>query len=563
MSGVLQAGLDYATNAVHPISVDSQGKLDIDVQVDDLIMKANDGNDGAGTDRTVKCSAQGELEVRCLGLDAGGNQVQLKTEADGSLHVITENADSVLIKGIESGTTTQRDCKQNANGDLRVQLIANDGNDGAGTMRIVKCDANGVLDTAGGGGGSADSTAANQVLQLAQETIAATQTTATATSVASMDGKIVACDTSGLAAETTLAAAEVHLGTIDTNIASVDGKIVACDTSGLATETTLAAAEVHLGTIDTNIASVDGKITACNTGAVVVSSSALPTGAATEATASAANANLGNIAAAVSGTEFQCDILTSALPTGAATSALQTAGNADLSSLAGCVSGTELQVDIVSGGGGGTQFAGGATLAATGVGTAMIGKDVGNVARLVATDTVGNLQMNILTNVDTTKATSTLQTAGNASLTSIDASCSSIQSTVAQSTNQLLTFKSDIVVAASTAVADGATANGDLDLGTSLKIGGSPKEIYIETTMSPAVNATISVLYSVDNTNFTAGLSFAPESIFSTYNLTPMTTMTSSGSVEFEPPRYLRFQFQNNDGFGTSTDIKMTCHYVG
>jgi len=528
MSGVLQAGLDYATNAVHPISVDSQGKLDIDVQVDDLIMKANDGNDGAGTDRTVKCSAQGELEVRCLGLDAGGNQVQLKTEADGSLHVITENADSVLIKGIESGTTTQRDCKQNANGDLRVQLIANDGNDGAGTMRIVKCDANGVLDTAGGGGGSADSTAANQVLQLAQETIAATQTTATATSVASMDGKIVACDTSGLAAETTLAAAEVHLGTIDTNIASVDGKI-----------------------------------TACNTGAVVVSSSALPTGAATEATASAANANLGNIAAAVSGTEFQCDILTSALPTGAATSALQTAGNADLSSLAGCVSGTELQVDIVSGGGGGTQFAGGATLAATGVGTAMIGKDVGNVARLVATDTVGNLQMNILTNVDTTKATSTLQTAGNASLTSIDASCSSIQSTVAQSTNQLLTFKSDIVVAASTAVADGATANGDLDLGTSLKIGGSPKEIYIETTMSPAVNATISVLYSVDNTNFTAGLSFAPESIFSTYNLTPMTTMTSSGSVEFEPPRYLRFQFQNNDGFGTSTDIKMTCHYVG
>lgn len=460
-----------------------------------------------------------------LGKDTSSNSlVPLRTEADGSLHVITENADSVLIKGVETGTTTQRDCKQNANGDLRVQLIANDGNDGAGTMRIVKCDANGVLDTAGGGGGGGDATAANQALQLAQETTTATQTTATATSVASMDGKIVACDTSGLAAETTLAAAEVHLGTIDTNIASVDGKI-----------------------------------TACNTGAVVVSSSALPTGAATSAAQSSTNANLATIAAAVSGTEMQCDVLTSALPTGAATSALQTAQNASLTS----VGTDQVRVDIISGGGGGTQFAGGATLAATGVGTAMIGKDVGNVARLVATDTVGNLQMNILTNVDTTKATSTLQTAGNTSLTSIAASSSSIQSTVAQSTNQLLTFKSDIVVAASTAVADGATANGDLDLGASLKIGGSPKEIYIETTMSPAVAGLISVFYSVDNTNFTGGLSFAPEFLSSTYNLTAMTTMTSSGSVQFEPPRYLRFQFQNNDGTGQSTDIKMTCHYVG
>jgi hypothetical protein len=91
---------------------------------------------------------------RCMGIDTATSlQHQLKVESDGALHVITENADSVLIKGIETGTSTQRDCKQNANGDLRVQLIANDGNDGAGTMRIVKCDANGVLDTAGGGGG--------------------------------------------------------------------------------------------------------------------------------------------------------------------------------------------------------------------------------------------------------------------------------------------------------------------------------------------------------------------------------------------------------------------------
>ena len=44
-----------------PISVDSTGHLDIDVQVADLVMRANDGNNGAGTDRTVKCDSNGEL----------------------------------------------------------------------------------------------------------------------------------------------------------------------------------------------------------------------------------------------------------------------------------------------------------------------------------------------------------------------------------------------------------------------------------------------------------------------------------------------------------------------
>lgn len=45
---------------------------------------------------------------------------------------------------------------------------------------------------------------------------------------------------------------------------------------------------------NTSLASIDGKITACNTGAVVVSSSALPTGAATETTVAAVNTVLGS-----------------------------------------------------------------------------------------------------------------------------------------------------------------------------------------------------------------------------------------------------------------------------
>lgn len=72
----------------------------------------------------------------------------------------------------------------------------------------------------------------------------------------------------------------------------------------------LTTIDADTGAIATSVASVDGKITACNTGAVIVSSSALPSGASTAANQSTANASLATIAGAVSGTEVQADILT-------------------------------------------------------------------------------------------------------------------------------------------------------------------------------------------------------------------------------------------------------------
>jgi hypothetical protein len=125
--------------------------------------------------------------------------------------------------------------------------------------------------------------------------------------------------------------------------------------------------------------------------------------------------NTTGLAGCVDGNKLRVDILTPALPAGAATALKQDTGNTSLTTLAGCVAGNELQVDVLSGGGG-TQFAGGDALVPTGTGTAMIGRDVSGVARLVATDTVGNLQMNILTNTDTTKATDAKQDTGNNSL---------------------------------------------------------------------------------------------------------------------------------------------------
>ena len=95
---------------------------------------------------------------------------------------------------------------------------------------------------------------------------------------------------------------------------------------------------------------------------VDVLTSALPSGAATaakqdtiETTLTAIETDANTLAGAVTGTEMQVDVLTSALPSGAATSALQTSSeallttiDADTSLLAGAISGTEMQVDVLS-----------------------------------------------------------------------------------------------------------------------------------------------------------------------------------------------------------------------
>ena len=129
--------------------------------------------------------------------------------------------------------------------------------------KAVSVDSTGKVEVvSSGGGGGGDATAANQVLQLAQETIIAGDTT-----------------------------------------------------------------------------SLDTKITACDTGAVVVSSSALPTGAAT--------------------------------------SLAQSSGNASLASIAGAVAGTEMRVDIINGN---TQHNEGDALTATATGTLALGKSPTNVA---------------------------------------------------------------------------------------------------------------------------------------------------------------------------------------
>ena len=71
---------------------------------------------------------------------------------------------------------------------------------------------------------------------------------------------------------------------------------IAADSAGLATASNQSTANASLSTIEGDTTSIDGKITACDTGAVVVSSSALPSGAATAANQTTANASLATIA---------------------------------------------------------------------------------------------------------------------------------------------------------------------------------------------------------------------------------------------------------------------------
>lgn len=69
-------------------------------------------------------------------------------------------------------------------------------------------------------------------------------------------------------------------------LTSIDGNITACDTGAVV----VASSALPSGaSTEATLSALSAKVTACNTGAVVVSSSALPSGAATEATLTTVN----------------------------------------------------------------------------------------------------------------------------------------------------------------------------------------------------------------------------------------------------------------------------------
>lgn len=192
------------------VRCDDEGRLttNLEATIDDVLMK---GETAGGVKTPVLVQTDGKLESMCFGKtgagvdkellvesdgsfvvgggsvkvgntvgDGSGTGTFLKTATDGSVHVVVENSDNVLIKGVQDGTTTQKDAKTNSNGDLRSALIGNTAKDGTGTNYYVLVDSDGKLETSGGGGGGSapsntySNTAVSVLAPVAPATVAIT-----------------------------------------------------------------------------------------------------------------------------------------------------------------------------------------------------------------------------------------------------------------------------------------------------------------------------------------------------------------------------------------------------
>jgi len=122
-------------------------------------------------------------------------------------------------------------------------------------------------------------------------------------------------------------------------------------------------------------------------------------GLATSSNQSTANSSLATLAGAVSGSEFQVDVITSALPSGAATeSSLSTVAN-NTTALAAAVSGNEFQVDVIT-----SALPSGAATEST-LGSALgelqtMDTSLSSIQSNVATSSLQNTANGILTNAE-------------------------------------------------------------------------------------------------------------------------------------------------------------------
>ena len=249
------------------------------------------------------------------------NAGDIELHVDGLETLIQATNDKLdSFSGHSNNTTAIGD------GSTQLRVLPLGYNQSAGQVRSLLCDSAGhqqidIVSSAlpSGGATSANQSTANGHLSTLAGAVAGTEM-----QVDVLTMPTVAVTLAGGATEAKQDDGITHLATIAGDTTAIDGKITACNTgavtisasalpSGAATQTTLNDAEVHLG-------SIDGKITACNTGAVTVSASALPSGAATQSTLNDAEVHLGSIDGKITACNTGAvTISASALPSGAAT----------------------------------------------------------------------------------------------------------------------------------------------------------------------------------------------------------------------------------------------------
>ena len=336
MSGQLILGKDVANDNYVPISVDSSGHLDIDVQVADLVMRANDGNDGAGTDRTVKCDSNGELLTQTTLAAGHGLATEAKQDTINSTIGDTNSKIDAMRGTSDLGAiNTSVGTVNSTLGDTNSKIDAMRGSSDLGAINTNLTNIEAHQGNIENNLSSIQSTVSSNKLQVDVITNA-DSTKATSTNQSTMIGHLSEIEGAVETIEGCVSGSELQVDIVSSALPS-----------GAATAVNQTTANTSLSNIDgkvatqTTLASVDGKITACNTGAVVISSSALPTGAASETTLAASEVHLGNI-----------DTQTSSIQSNVSTSANQSTMITHLSEIEGavetveaCVASNRLAVD--------------------------------------------------------------------------------------------------------------------------------------------------------------------------------------------------------------------------
>ena len=427
------------------VAVNSSGHLLVDIEPDpssSTVMKANDGNDGAGTDRTVKCDSNGVLEVS---------------------GTVTTSISDVVIKG-------------------------NDGNDGAGTDRTIKTDANGVM--------LVDGSASTQPVSAASLPLPTGASTA---------------------------AKQPALGTAGTASADV------LSVQGIASMTAL----VVDGSASTQ--PVSGTVTAnAGTGTFAVSAASLPlpTGAATAAkqpalgTAGTASADVLSVQGIASMTALVVDGSASTQPISAASLPLPTgaATEATLSNAEGHL-GT---IDTSTAGIVASHYAEGDAIGGTDTGVLIMGRNGTNAAKPIHITNNGDVEVEI---ADFVKG----QAAKAASFPVVIASD---QDTLA--VEETYTYSSEFTIINAETIADGASFQSAAFQLSSIK--NDKPIIGFTISAGGSTSYTLSVQGSIDGSNF---FDYGFETSYFT------DTISSTDGFGIVPVEYLKFTIANNNGSGS------------
>ena len=309
--------------------------IETSVQTIDDIVKEEDAAHSSGDKGVMLLGVRQSTQVD---FGADGDYVPISINDDGEIRVTAGSgggggdataANQTTMIGHLSNIETAVELIDNAisGSEMQVDVVSSALPSGASTSALqggglpAALTASGNLKVSVEEGAGGDASAANQTTMISSLSTIAGDTT-------SIDGKITACNTGAVVVSSS--ALPTGAAT-ESSLSSIDGKVTACNTGAVvvsssalpsgastaalqggglpaaltasgnlkvsveegaggdasaANQTTMIGS---LSTIAGDTTSIDGKITACNTGAVVVSSSALPTGAALESTLSALN----------------------------------------------------------------------------------------------------------------------------------------------------------------------------------------------------------------------------------------------------------------------------------